>query len=111
VQVERLNAGEMVNDEHIFNFLINSNNSIKNTAGIMQKDQFVIGHRFFSVLLTRAFKNMKAFHVNYVRGEKYKLRRMKILSRRSRMRQLFSIFLLLEFARKGREITSRQLRS
>lgn len=72
--------GYLFPDEPILNLWI-KNNTKKDFYRLLPKSEYVIGHRFFHLILKFgfSFNNLICFHANYVKGEKRKLRRMKIL--------------------------------
>jgi len=79
----QLNAkGKRVPDEPIFNRWAKEQEEGKVKS--LEKHQFVIGHRFFHVILGIGFKvkDVYCYHANYVTGEEAKNSRLSIFSRR-----------------------------
>lgn len=79
----QLNAnteGKLIPDEPILNLWI-KNSSRKDSFMLLPKSEYVIGHRFYHLIMKFGFSlnDLICFHANYVKGEKRKLRRMKIL--------------------------------
>ena len=93
--------GKFIPDEPIFN---NWYEKLKDTSIIkaLKPDQYVIGHRFFHLVLSFGFslKNVIAFHSNYVVGEKNKKRRLFAIKYRLNRDARWIPFFLVELYKK-----------
>jgi hypothetical protein len=97
-QKELSKSGSIVNDEQVFNLLRKSTPQIADSAMPLNVQNFVIGHRFFPLLLNRKFVAPIAFHANYVRGEERKHRRLRAFLCRSNGDRLWLRYFLVELA-------------
>ena len=72
--------GKLIPDEPILNLWIR-NLSLQDSFSLLPNKEYVIGHRFFHLILKFgfSFENLICFHANYVKGEKRKLKRIQIL--------------------------------
>lgn len=70
--------GDLTPDEPKFNAFITENDSQKHVKAL-PRDQYVIGHRLLELLLSRKLRklDLKAFHANYLYGDKEKFLALK----------------------------------
>ena len=81
---EQFNAnanGNLIPDEPILNRWFLDSNQDSTKLSVLDREKFIIGHRYFYFLLERRARRQKAvcFHLNYVVGEDRKNRRAKAL--------------------------------
>jgi hypothetical protein len=76
-------SGRLIPDEPIFNNFY-QNTKDKSIFSTLDSYQFVIGHRFFHLNFPWIFnfKDIVAFHANYVIGDRSKFRRLLVVQRR-----------------------------
>lgn len=100
-QLNNITSGKMLNDEKTFNeWLITS--PYQENFKPLSKSSFVIGHRFFRFLSSRnkTFRNVVAFHANYVVGESAKFRRLNTVALRQNNDWKWVLNLSLEIFKK-----------
>lgn len=76
-QVASLRSGILQPDEPTFNKFFESNERRRFLVSILPSSEFVVGHRFFRIFAPGNFPKVAAFHANYVKGERNKLRRIR----------------------------------
>lgn len=103
-QCENIIKGRDVPDEPTFNSTVRSLENLKRRTRSLNKDAFVIGHRFFFSFFNSNVDSMIAFHANYVTGEREKYQRLEAM----RLRRIGHLsWLFFYFNSLGREVGKR----
>lgn len=76
-QITSLQSGILQPDEPTFNKFFQSNEKDRIWILTLPPSEFVIGHRYFRIFSPENFRKVSAFHANYVKGERNKLRRIR----------------------------------
>lgn len=82
IQFHENSIGNFTPDEPTFNDWFRSMGRPMHIETLNQ-DEFVIGHRFFRLLINKKLKDVTAFHANYCVGEEAKYRRLRTIALRS----------------------------
>jgi hypothetical protein len=97
MQLEQNLERGLRNDEQVFNRWLNESDFFEKVEAL-PSEKFVIGHRYFQVLLNKGFdsKEINCFHANYVIGESRKLNRLFSIKARKDGRWVWLACFILE---------------
>lgn len=96
-QIDSLRKGILRPDEPTFNKFFESKEKDRSLISILPSSEFVIGHRFFRIFAPGNFCKVAAFHANYVKGERNKLRRIRAFELRLSRNPLWVTIYLFEW--------------
>lgn len=83
LQCTRIISGQVIPDEPTFNLTVRNSNVLSMGTRSLNKETYVVGHRFFFSFFNFKVASIIAFHANYVKGEKEKYQRLEAIRRRS----------------------------